>query len=134
MGACEVGHVDVVADAGAVRSGIVIAEQGDGLARLNGPEEQRDQMSLRFVIFAGTSGGVGSRCVEVTQANTANAVDFAEPVKKFFDHHFRFAISVDRGIGQALGNRHHAGHAVNCRSRGEHDVLHAGFHHRREQG
>jgi hypothetical protein len=52
MGVRQVADVDVVADAGPVGGRVVVAEQGDGIARLDRPEDVRDQVRLGVVQLA----------------------------------------------------------------------------------
>ena len=56
----QVVHVDVVADAGAVRVSIIVAEERDGLAGLHGAEQQRNQVGLGFVLLAEAALGIGA--------------------------------------------------------------------------
>ena len=49
----QVGDVNVIANAGAVRSGVIVAEDSDGLAAAQSDvEDQRNQVGLRLVGFA----------------------------------------------------------------------------------
>ena len=53
VGGGEVGHVDVVADAGAVRRRVVGAEYGDGAAAAErGVDQQRDEVGFGVVVLA----------------------------------------------------------------------------------
>ena len=64
----EVGHVNVIANGSAVRSGILIAEYSDFFVGIGGGGKHvGDQMSFGIVIFAAALGGAGG--VEIAQAN-----------------------------------------------------------------
>lgn len=72
VGLGQVGHVDVVADAGAIGGRIVGAEQLEGRApaerRVDG---ERDQVCFRIMVFAQSAVRVRACGVEVAQAGTA---------------------------------------------------------------
>ena len=132
VGGGEVRHVDVVADAGAVRRVVVGAKHRQfGAAAEHGVDGQRDQVGFRRVVLAQAALGVGAGGVEVAQAGGAHAVDAFGPAQRALHHPFAFAIGgagVDRGF---LVDRHAVWRAEQGGSGGEHEaghaVLHAGF-------
>src|ERR1017187_8964467 len=75
----EIADVDVIADAGAVRGGVVVAENGDGLAGFDGTEDERDQVRLGRVLFAERGFGIGAGGVEVAQADAGELMNLVEP-------------------------------------------------------
>ena len=101
MSVGEIGDVDVIADAGAVGSRVVIAIDADGVAASEGDvENQRNQVRFGLVIFASRDAfGALRRAsdVEVAKGNGAQAVEGMEPVEHGLDHQLRFAIDV-RGL------------------------------------
>ena len=121
MGVCQVGDVDVIADAGAVVGGVVVAEDFDGVATAEGHvEDERDQVGFGLVGLtllddaASLAAGFGcSGYVEVAQRGRAQAVDPVEPVKDVFDEELGFAVGVGGLEGGCLGDRNCLGLAVN---------------------
>jgi hypothetical protein len=65
----QVVNVDVVADATAVRRGVIVAEDGYRPAGFDGPQNERNQMRLGFVLFAERRLGIGAGGIEVAQAD-----------------------------------------------------------------
>ena len=68
-------HVDVVADAGAVRGIVIVAEDGDRLAGHHCIEHQRNQVGLRLVLLSKPALGIGARGVEVSQRDVGDPMD-----------------------------------------------------------
>src|SRR6266849_3291819 len=65
-------HVDVIADAGSVRCGIVRAEDIDmGQSTASGVENPRNEMSLHAMMLAAFLGGSGS--VEIAEGHVLEA-------------------------------------------------------------
>src|SRR6266851_7027658 len=72
MGIGDIEHVDVIADAGSVRCGIVRAEDIDtGQATASGVENPRNEMSLHAMMLAAFLGGSGS--VEIAEGHVLEA-------------------------------------------------------------
>ena len=67
----EILDMDVVADARAVRRGVVVAEHGQRLAALGRREDVGDEVGLGVVVLAELVRGTGD--VEVAQAHAADA-------------------------------------------------------------
>src|SRR6266446_6220856 len=66
----EIVHVNVVADAGAVRSWVVRSEDLQlGSVLGGGGKRQWNQMSLRIVEFANLAAVIASRSVEIAQTH-----------------------------------------------------------------
>ncbi len=66
--------MDVVADAGAVRGGVVVAVYGDEFPCAEGNlEDDRDEMGFRVVGFADCFVRMGTGGVEVAEAGGAEA-------------------------------------------------------------
>ena len=91
----QVADVDVVADAGAIGGGVVIAEDLDAFALAQGHlQRQRDEMRLGMMILAAL--GRGASGVEVAQRGIAQAVHAVEPVEQALQDVLRFAVGAAR--------------------------------------
>ncbi len=75
MGVREIGHVHIVAHAGAVVRVVVGAEDGNvrpgAVRRL---QHQRDEVRFRIVLLAQLALGIGAAGVEVTQRDGAQTM------------------------------------------------------------
>src|ERR1017187_944617 len=98
MGVGQIGDMDVIADAGAVGGGIVVAIDADRLAASEGYiEDERNEVGFRFVGFAaGDAAGAfrSTRDVEVAERGVAQAVDSIEPLEHVLDEKLGFPIIV----------------------------------------
>ena len=123
VGVGEVGDVDVIADAGAVGGGVVVAVDADRLAATQGDiQDERDEVGFGLVIFAaadaiGTFGGAGD--VEIAKGDGAEAVDGVKPLENGFDHQLRFTVGVCRFEARALGDGDGLGLAIDGRGGGK---------------
>ena len=89
----QIGHVDVVAHAGAVRSRVVVAEDRRGLAFLQTVEQHRDEVQdSRILKFHRAAAGH----VEVAQAAEANAVRLFAGACHPLAEQLGLAVRVDR--------------------------------------
>ena len=113
----QIRHMDVIADTSAIRRIVIVPEKRHRLTRPDRPEQQRDQMRFRLVVLARTPFDIGSRRVEIPQANAPHAMNLVEPVQQLLHHHLRFAIRVHRRIRLGFHNRHPRRHPVNRRRR-----------------
>ena len=94
----EVGHVDVIADAGSIRGWIIVTEESDRLAGFDGTEQKWNQVRLGLVIFSGANFGIGAGCVEVThQCSSFSTMTLDSP------YAFTGAQGSDSGIGTRVG-------------------------------
>src|SRR5262245_17828797 len=95
MGSCDIRHVDVIANAGAIRSRVIspVNRQGSAFSGGRG-KRQRNQVSLLRPIFA-VSGG-SARGIEVAETDGTKAVGTVKPGEAPLEHQFRFAVRVDR--------------------------------------
>src|SRR5690625_5424985 len=66
----QVFDMNIVANAGTVRSVVIVAEYLDGIGvRLNGSaNDQRDKVGFRFVMFADLGGCIGTGRIAIAQA------------------------------------------------------------------
>ena len=89
-------HVDVVADAGPVRSGVVGTEYGDeGQTAVGHLEREWDQVRFRIVVLA--VSGRRSRSVEIPQAGRTQPVCAGVPTESMLERQFGLAIRVGWG-------------------------------------
>ncbi|GCE85355.1 hypothetical protein MSKU9_3496 [Komagataeibacter diospyri] len=102
MRVSQIGHMDIVANAGAIMCRIIIAKQ---LQPRTTPQDavncQRDQMCFRLMIFPQPPQRVSACCVEIAQAGATHAMNAVCPYKRPLDKEFAFAIrgaGVDTGI------------------------------------
>ena len=128
----EVEDVDVIPDAGAIGSGVVGAENGDILFLAEGDfQNVRDKVCFDAVIFAKSEAC--ACCVEVPEGHVFDPMDFIEPAEHLFKHQLRFAVGIDRALGQGFVN----GHSVRCAEGGacggEYDFFYPAAHHRFQQ-
>ncbi len=87
--------MDVVADAGAVGSGIIRAEDFDVLALSAGDlQNQGDEVGLGIVAFPKLAFRIGARGVEVAEDAVMHAVGLAEVVQDKLHHALAPAVRV----------------------------------------
>src|SRR4051812_19434116 len=128
----EVLDVDVVADAGAVRGRVVLAVDGEVVARARRDlQRDRDEVGLRGVPLAQAEGGAGH--VEVAQAHRGEAVGRRVGGQHVVDGQLRGAVGVGRRGDGVLADRHLLRLAVGGRGGGEDDPPAVGRAHRLEQ-
>ena len=102
----QVGDVDVVAHAGAVRRRIVGAEHLQRRpAAERGVDRQRDQVRLRLVILAEPAGGIGAGGIEVAQHAAAQPVDAPRPMQRALQHALALAVRDPGSIGASSRDR-----------------------------
>ena len=122
----QVRYVDVVPDRGPVRSGIVspvdlhrraLAERGfDG---------NRNQMSLRIVLFPDLSVGVCAGRVKIAQGHPAQSVGRPVPVEEPFHHALRLSVRVDGVLEVVFGDGHLPRNPISRAGRGENGVAYS---------
>ena len=128
----EVDDVNVVADAGAVRSGVVGAKNS-ALLRLAKRDAQHvgDEMRLDRALFAEFLAATGG--VEVAERHKFEPVQFVVPLEQRLEHQFALAVRVDWLLGFLLGDRHGVRHAVGGSGGAEDEFFHTGLNGRVEQ-
>ena len=116
MGVGEVGDVDVVADARAVRSGVVVAEHHRCAAHGDAVEDDRDEVHHRGVgeLRPPGAGDVEVAQLDRTQAVAGGVVDHPLP------HELRLPVRVDRAAVDLLRHDPDVGYAVDRGRGGEH--------------
>src|SRR6267143_3551346 len=103
VGIGDIEHVDVIADAGSVRRGIVRAEDIDlGQSTAGGIENPRNEMSFHAMMLAAFLGGSGS--VEIAEAHVfESGVDLVIR-QNLFEHKLGFTIGIDGRLPMIFGN------------------------------
>jgi len=135
VGFRQVIHMNVVADAGAICSRIVIAVDGEcGPFALNCLEDNRNQMALGIMHLPNRATFIGSRRIEVAEADVLQAVSCAVSLERIFEREFGGAIGVHRLLRTILGDRALGGIAVHRSRRGEDELANSRVHHTIKQG
>ena len=114
----EVLDVDVVADAAAIRGGVVAAEDLYLLELAAGDlaDDGHEVVGNAFGVFANSAAGVRADGIEVTQDADAPAALRARQVKEhLLDHGFAVAVGVGGLDAFLLGDGYALGVAVDCR-------------------
>src|SRR5262245_47792433 len=92
----EVRDMDVVAQTGAVRRRVIVAEHLEFGAACRRRDGTRDEMDLWSMILADLSARIRARGVEVTEHNRAQAVRTLEMPKRALHGQLGLSIAVDR--------------------------------------
>jgi len=75
VSSCQVGHVDIVMNAGPVRRVVVGTEDGDiGPDSVRGLKDQWDDVRFRIVLLAQLTFGIGAPGIEIAQRDGTQAV------------------------------------------------------------
>src|SRR5438876_1965117 len=121
----EVNDVNVVANASAIRRGVIGAEDV-ALRRLaeDGLEHVGNQMRLDSVVFA--EALARTRRVEVTERDELQTVNSLIPLQHLFEHQLRLAVRIDRARRQFFGHRQPLRSAVHRAGGAEHEFFDAG--------
>ena len=127
MAAGQVHDMDVVADAGAVGSGVVIAEDMDlfQLAHSHLGDVGHEVVGDAVRVLADEAGLVGADGVEVAQqSHVQGGVRLADIGEDALGHGLGGAVGVGGGThGEVLGDRHTGGVAVDGGGGAEHEVM-----------
>ena len=108
VGLGKVENMNVVADAGAVRRGVIGAENIHRLALAEGDfKDVRDEVRFDAVVFAELFGG--SRRVKIALGDKGELMNLAIPAEDRFEHEFGLAVGIDRTLRQRLVDRHALG-------------------------
>ena len=127
--------MDVVPHAGAVRRGVVLAEDADVIPLTQGCfHHQRDQVGFGVVILADACLRVGTSGVEVAQRHIADVVGAVAPLQHIFNGQFRRAVGIGGFRAVPFLNGLLLRLAVGRRRRRKHDLVHAVSLHGRQQG
>lgn len=89
MRRCQIGHMHVVADTGAIRGIVIPAKYRYRLTPARGGlQDQRDQVGFRLVAFTQLAIRVSTGGIEVTQAYRLQAIRPVEVLENLLDHPF----------------------------------------------
>src|SRR6202521_4918458 len=111
VGIGDIEHVDVVADAGAVRRGVVRAEDIDvRQPTAGGIENPGNEMSLHAMMLAALLGGSGS--IEIAEAHVFEPCVELVIGQNLFEYELGFSIGVDGRFPMVFGNGNDFGFAV----------------------
>src|ERR1700734_1350311 len=94
----QIVHMNVVANASAVRGGIVLAKDFDVVAPAESHvKNERNDVGLGLMRFA--PAGNGPSNVEITQAGIAQAMNAVDPGEHLLHQQLRFSISIGGNEG-----------------------------------
>src|SRR6267143_2177803 len=124
VGIGDIEHVDVVADAGAVRCGVVRAEDIDmRQPTAGGIENPGNEMSLHAMMLAAFLGGSGS--VEIAEAQVFEPCVKRVIGQNLSEYELRFSVGVDGRLPVVFGNGNDFGFAVGGGSGRKNEFLNA---------
>ena len=130
----QIGHMDIIANAGTVGRFIISAEYFNVLAPAGCRiQYQRNQMGLGIMIFSDFAIRVGTGCVKIAQANMLQPVSGPVILQDFFDHAFGLAIRIDGVLRMALINRCIFRVAVSSTRRRKNNILNIMRHNGMQQ-
>ena len=131
MGLDQIHHMNIVAQAGAVRGGVIGAMQGQ---RRPPPgdriQHQRDQMGLGAVELADLGFGIGTGHVEIAEDDRAQAMGGPEIGQHALDGALAGAIGVQRLLRRVLVQQDAIMIAIGGAGRGKHHIAAAPRHRR----
>jgi hypothetical protein len=131
----EIGYVNVVADAGAIRRRIIGTEDVDFRPQAEcGFYCDLDEMRGAPGRLAGAAERVGAGDVEITQDHMREAVGAPCIARHDLGHEFGGAIGRGRHRGVVFARRHPLGIAINRGGRREDEMAHAGLDGGLDQG
>jgi len=123
----QIVHMNVVANAGAIRRRVVGAVDPQLWSVRGGSgKRQWNQMSFRIVELANFAAFVGPGGVEITETHRAQSVSAAVSLQRVFKKKFRCAVGIHRFARGPLGNRTLFGDAVHSAAGGKHEAANAG--------
>lgn len=103
----KVADMDVIAQAGAVRGRIVVAEQGEWRPLACGRvQSQRNEVGFRIAALTDLAVRAGARAVEIAQPSRLEAMRAPEVCEDLLDHQLQPAVGIDRRLRLVLRDRH----------------------------
>src|SRR5207302_466373 len=124
MGIGNIEHVDVIADAGSVGSGIIRAEDIDmGQATSGGIENSGNEMCFHAMIFAALPGSSGG--VEIAEAHVFEPGVELVIGKNLFENELGFSVWIDGRLRMVFRDGNNFGFAVGGGSGRENEFFHA---------
>ena len=112
----------VVADAGAIGGGVIVAvDLQVRAAPTHCVEQQRDQVGFGGVIFPEPTGRVGASSIEISEDHTGQAVGGSEVAEQLLHHPLAAAVWIDRLLRAALTDGDVLGvrNSIGCAGAGE---------------
>src|SRR6266849_676362 len=121
----DIEHMDVVADAGSVRCGVVRAEDIDMGEPTSGSSVQnaRDEVSFVAMMLAAFPGGSG--CVEIAERHIVESGVDLVIREDLFEYELGFAVGVDGRLAMVFGDGNDFGFAVSGGSGRKNEFLYA---------
>jgi len=127
VGVGEVDDMDIIADAGAVGSRVVGAEDQDVFGLPEGDaEDVGNEVGFDAVMFAEALGGTGG--IEVTEGDKLESVDGLEPGEHSLEEEFGFAVRIDGILRQRFVDGNPFGGAIGGAGGAEHHLSDTGRH------
>src|SRR5581483_634798 len=97
VGCGEIRHMDIVADTGAVRRGVVVAKDVNGRTLAGrGLQHERDEMGLLRMTLAARGGRAGG--IEIPQADPSQAIGAFVPREGLLERELARPVRIRRGI------------------------------------
>ena len=125
----QIVDVDVVADAGAVRRVVVVAEDLETVAQSErGVACHLDHVGGARRGLSAAALRVGAGDVEVTQGHVGKVPGRGGIAQDPLGHQLGSAVGVDRHRGRVFRDRHRCRHAVDRRGRGKDEAAHPAGH------
>src|SRR5229473_1147927 len=111
VGIGDIEHVDVIADAGSVRCGVVRAEDIDvGQSAASGVENPGNEMSLHAMMLAALLGGSGS--IEIAEGHILEPGIELVIGQNLFENELGFSVGIDGRFAMVFGDGNDFGLAV----------------------
>ena len=132
----QVDNMDVVAHAGAVHGGVVVAKDGQlgQLAAGHLGNEWHEVVGNACRVFTQHAGSVGANRIEITQqGNPPGRVAAGQVLQYFFQHQFAATVGIGGGEREVLAYRYAVRVAIDSCRGGKHQLMHARFGHALEQ-
>src|ERR1051326_3713816 len=128
MSVSQIIYMNVVADAGSVRSGIVRSKNLQfGAEPGGGAQGQRDEMSFGIVQLTDFAALVCARSVEITQAGVTELVGAVVTLERLLKEQFRHSVGIHGLSRNVLFDGNFRGLAIDCTGGGENNLLYAHF-------
>src|SRR6185369_6782412 len=132
MSVGQIHHVYIVAETGAVGSRVILAEDIDRRPSPGRFYRARDYVNLRCVVLTEFPVRIGTRGVEVSQADRSDSIRTLEVRQRMLDGKLRLSVRIDRRRRMSLANGCLHRLAVDCAGRRKHELTTALCSHGRE--
>ncbi len=134
MGFSQIGHVDIIPDAGAVRGGVIGTENAQIRPfPCSRPDTEGNKVRGVFTGLPDLSLRVGTRHVKITQGDVLQVPCVMFVLQDFFHHHLALPVRINRIKGGLLRSGHFFRDTVHRRGRGKNELAHPGLLHSPEQ-